>query len=231
MSTQTTNVIVKKPVKKENPSKLRRHKSTKIDALLWRLKARLETRSDGGHVIGMTSCCRGSGVSTTIANLAIRAADHHLGPVLLIDANSLRPRQHRLFSLKAKAGLADILIGNVAPGEVALQTKIQGLDLLPMGSVARMEMSRIMPENHDELIHWVRSNYSLVFVDLPLIEELRHSLLFAKSADLALVAVRSDTVPRDEVVSQIERLTSDGVNVAGTLLTRRRVFTPSIFRR
>ncbi len=231
MSLESPATAIQKPVKKENPSKLRRHTSTKIDALLWRLKARLEPREDGGHMIGMTSCCRGSGVSTTIANLAIRAADHHLGPVLLIDANSLRPRQHRLFSHKVKVGLADILIGNRAPAEAVIQTKIEGLDLLPMGSIERMEMSRIMPENHGELIRWVRANYSIVFVDMPLIAELRHSLLFAKCEDLTLVAVRSDTVPRDEVANQIEQLSSDGVKVTGTLLTRRRLYTPNIFRR
>ena len=95
----------KNAVKKENPAKLRRRASAKIDALLWRLKARLESRSEGAHVVGITSCCPGSGVTTTIANLAIRAADHHLGPVLLIDANSLRPRQHRQFRLNPKTGL------------------------------------------------------------------------------------------------------------------------------
>jgi Mrp family chromosome partitioning ATPase len=80
-------------------------------------------------------------------------------------------------------------------------------------------------------MQWVSRNYSLVFVDLPQIEHLRHSLLIAKANDLTLVAVRSDSVPRNEVINQIEKLTSDGVEIAGTLLTRRRIYTPSIFRR
>ncbi len=231
MSLNLSDVTTQKPVKKEQPSKLRRHKSTKIDALLWRLKARLEPRDDGGHLIGLTSCGRGSGVSTTLANLSIRAADQHLGPVLLIDANTLHPRQHRLFSHKVNVGLADVLSGNTAPAEAVVQTKIEGLDLLPVGAVERLHMSRIVPENHVELIRWVRTNYSLIFVDLPQISELMHSLLFAKCDDLTLVAIRSDMVPRNVVVSQIEQLLADGVNVTGTLLTRRRLFTPAIFRR
>ncbi len=221
----------KSAVKKENPAKLRRRSSAKIDGLLWRLKARLESRSEGAHVIGITSCCPGSGVTTTIANLAIRAADHHLGPVLLIDANSVRPRQHRQFKLSPKTGLANILVGSTAPSEAILQTKITGLDLLPMGDASLLEKSRIMPENHVELMQWVSRNYSMVFVDLPQIENLRHTLLIAKANDLTLVAVRSDSVPRDEVTGQIEQLVSDGVEVAGTLLTRRRIYTPRIFRR
>lgn len=221
----------KNAVKKENPAKLRRRASAKIDALLWRLKARLESRSEGAHVVGITSCCPGSGVTTTIANLAIRAADHHLGPVLLIDANSLRPRQHRQFRLNPKTGLANILVGNLAPPEAILQTKIIGLDLLPMGDASLLEKSRIMPEHHVELMEWVSQNYSLVFVDLPQIEHLRHSLLIAKANDLTLVAVRSDSVPRSEVINQIEQLVSDGVDVTGTLLTRRRIYAPRIFRR
>lgn len=225
-ASKDTNVV-----KKENPTKLRRRSSAKIDGLLWRLKARLESRTEGGHVIGITSCCPGSGVTTTLANLAIRAADHHLGPVLLMDANAVRPRQHRQFRLNPKIGLANILVGDAAPSEAIMQTKIAGLDLLPMGDASLLDKSRIMPENHVELLQWVRHNYSMVFVDLPQIEYLRHTLLIAKADDLTLVAVRSDSVIRDDVINQIDQLVSDGVEVTGTLLTRRRIFTPRIFRR
>jgi tyrosine-protein kinase Etk/Wzc len=226
------NTTVEDVKAKSKHSKTRRQKSPHVDALLWRLKARLEPRTDGGHIIGMTSCCRGSGVSTTLSNLAIRAADNHLGPVLLIDANSTAPRLHRIFKEKADvAGLANILIGNAAPGEVVLRTKVEGLDLLPMGSIAKLGESRLIPENYEELMRWVRQNYRLVFVDLPEINDLRHSLLFAKSEDLTLVAVRSDSVTREMATNQIDQLAADGVKVTGTLLTRRRLYTPSFFRR
>jgi Mrp family chromosome partitioning ATPase len=132
--------------------------------------------------------------------------------------------------LNPKTGLANILVGNTAPSEAILQTKITGLDLLPMGDASLIGKSRIMPENHVELMQWVSRNYSMVFVDLPQIEHLRHALLIAKANDLTLVAVRSDSVPRDDVVNQVGQLVSDGVEVTGTILTRRRIYTPRIFR-
>ena len=82
-----------------------------FDGLLWRLFDRREDADGAGYLLGVTGCARQSGVSTVAANLAIRAADHGLGPVLLIDANDQHPQLQRLFGAKSGAGLADVLAG------------------------------------------------------------------------------------------------------------------------
>src|SRR5450755_1964631 len=63
-----------------------------FDALLWRLFDRREDVDGVGYLLGVTGCARQSGVTTVTANLAIRAADHGLGPVLLVDANDHHPQ-------------------------------------------------------------------------------------------------------------------------------------------
>src|SRR5450755_2708786 len=68
-----------------------------FDALLWRLFDRREDAHGLGYLMGVTGCARHSGVSTVAANLAIRAADHGLGPVLLVDANDQHPQLNRMF--------------------------------------------------------------------------------------------------------------------------------------
>ncbi len=83
------------------------------DTLLWRIAPRLETAGGMGLLLGLTSSDRQAGVSTVAANLAIRAADHKLGPVLLADCNFRHPTLHTL--LRKERLRIDGCIGG--PGE------------------------------------------------------------------------------------------------------------------
>ncbi len=230
MKTQTEKMHKRATSTTQVSSSKYRNSLSEIDTLLWRVKARLNADFSEGHVIAMTSCCRESGVSTLIANLAVRAADNHMGPVLIIDANIAAPRQHRLFRLKAKLGLVDVLVGATAPAEVVIPSNVEALDVLPLGLPSHFESARVISLNYSEMFRWARDHYAIVFVDLPQIEDLRHGLMIAKQADMTLVAIRSDTVRRTSAAQSVERLISDGVNVAGTILSRQTVFTPRFLR-
>ena len=76
----------------------RRRGADAYDTLLWRLQPRLgesRVKSDGaGFLVGVTACDRKAGVSTVAANLAIRAADHQMRPVLLIDSACQQPADY-----------------------------------------------------------------------------------------------------------------------------------------
>jgi len=205
--------------------------ATEVDNLLWRIRARTDISSQTGSIIGMTSCCRSSGVSTLVANLAIRAAENHMGPVLIVDSNMSNPGQEKLFRQKSQAGTLDVLVGMVAPAEAIQQTSVPDLDLLTLGSKQQLVTAKIVPKMFEELSLWARQHYSTIFIDLPSIHELEHALMFARQADFTLVAIRSGSVRSQDVVESINRLEEDGIKVAGTLLTRRKSFTPSWIRR
>lgn len=203
---------------------------SEIDTLLWRIKARLENESDQGQIIAMTSCSKGTGISTLLANLAVLAAKNHLGPVLLVDANMLAPRQHRIFRHKTSTGLADVMIGDVPPNEAIFPTNVESLDLMPSGAPSHLNSARVISENCEEMFQWARERYAMILVDLPQIDDLRHGLMIARQADMALVSVRSDFVSRTAAVQSVQRLISDGVKVAGTILSRQTTFTPKLLR-
>jgi Mrp family chromosome partitioning ATPase len=194
------------------------------------MKARLPAKAELGKVIALTSCCREAGVSTLIANLAVRAVDNHMGPVLIIDANMSAPKQHRLFRQKVKVGFVDVIIGSMAPAEAVVPTSVDSLDLIPLGQPSNLESGRIIPENCDEILNWARQNYATIFVDLPQIDEMRHGLMLARKADVTMIAIRSDAVRRSSAVQSVDRLIADGVTVTGTILTRQTVATPRFLR-
>ncbi|MCY2974485.1 MAG: CpsD/CapB family tyrosine-protein kinase [Planctomycetota bacterium] len=201
-----------------------------MDMLLWRLRARVEVNANTATLIGLTSCSAKSGVSTLATNLSVRAASSHMGPVLLVDGNMGDPALQRIFQMKVEKGLIDLLVGSGTPEEAIHSTAIDSLDVMPVGSNESLRIGRIIPENYDEVVTWIRDRYRTVFIDLPTIESMRHSLFLAKLCDTTIIAVRSDAVRRSEATAAIQRLADDGVKITGTILTRRRVYTPRWLR-
>ena len=223
-----SNTVTKGASKRSNSSV--DNSNSELDSLLWRLSARTTSVDKQGTIYGLTSCGPKSGVSTLATNLAIRASNNHMGPVLLIDANIKSPRLHRIFRQDGKVGLMDLLSGSSTPDEAIRPTSVTELDLLPLGSKETLRNGRIIPENYAHFTQWVREHYSTVFVDFTSIEWLRHSLMLARLTDSTIVAIRCEGARRSEVSTALERLNEDGVKIGGTVLTRRRIYTPKWFR-
>jgi Mrp family chromosome partitioning ATPase len=205
----------------------RRRGAEFFDSILWRLRNRMEQDSDTGFFVGLTGCGRRSGVSTVAANVAIRAADHGLGPVLLVDANFQHPRLRRLMGNRKGAGLVEVLTGRASPSEATQPTKVNGLHLLTIGGLEVLERSPIEPDRLEALTKELRHEYRLVVFDLPVATDLHHGLLFASQLDAALLVVRAERVRQQMVEAALSRLLADGVNLVGTIVTGQKRYTPS----
>src|SRR4029077_14299463 len=162
-----------------DPTVCQRPGAEYFDALLWRLFDRREDADGVGYLLGVTGCARQSGVSTVAANLAIRAADHGLGPVLLVDANDHHPQLQRLFRAKIGAGLADVMAGQTALANAIQPTRVPGLQLLPLGTAGLIGRLRIDSARIEGLVAELRETYSLVLVDLPGACQMSHSTCLA----------------------------------------------------
>lgn len=208
----------------------RRRGADVYDALLWRLDARLESiepvDTDAATLVGVTSCDRRAGVSTVAANLAIRAADHCMGPVLLIDASTERPVIGPKFGLKKAIGLADVLAQRCDVSDAAHASGVQGLDVMPIGAPGLIEQVGLAPESIDALFNGVRESYELVFVDLPAAGQMCQMLLLARRLDATILTVRSEATRRSDVERTAAQLRGDGVPIAGSVLVRQKQYVP-----
>ncbi len=203
----------------------RRRGAEYYDTILWRLR----TDSDPGQatMLGVTGCGRRNGVSTIAANLAIRAADHRMSPVLMVDANLHNPKQHRSFRMHDAAGLAEVLSGS-APLEACVHaSSVDGLDVMPLGAVHLLDRASIDPQRFQSLMTELRDQYRTVVFDLPEADEMRHALLFARALDAAVFAIRSESVRRRDAQVAVSRLKGDGVKVVGAVLTRKKRYAPA----
>jgi Mrp family chromosome partitioning ATPase len=196
------------------------------DGLLWRIESHRPHDDATGFLLGFTSSDRGEGVSTVAANLAIRAADHGLGPVLLADCNFSHPSLHKLFRLKRTLGVADILANQVTLDACVQPTPVAGLQLLPAGTSLRLQDLRTAPERIQELAATLRERFALVVADLSAARQLGVTMLFAAALDAALLVVRSERCRAHDAQQAVQRLTEDGVPLAGAVLTDRQRTLP-----
>lgn len=209
----------------------RRRGADAYDTLLWRLDARLEAidpvDNDCATIVGVTACDRRAGVSTLAANLAIRAADHSMGPALLIDASPERPAIGRRFGLKKAMGLADLLAERCELTDAAHPTGVEGLDAMPIGTPGLIDQIGLAPDAIDGVLSGLREAYEIVFVDLPCVADMRRMLAVARRLDAAVLAVRSNATRSSDVERGSAQLRTDGVPLIGSVLVRHRRNVPS----
>lgn len=211
----------------------RRRGADAYDTLLWRLQPRLEDgRRDGaGFLVGLTSCDRRAGVSTVAANLAIRAADHQMRPVLLIDASASRPTVARQFRLRGALGLADAMAGQCTLQDAIHETPVDGLEVMPVGTAGLMDRVGLDHQMVEAMLDGLRESHQMVVFDLPEASELRHMLLVARRLDAAILTLRSEASSKGRVERTAIQLRADGVNLVGSVVCRRRQYVPNWLRR
>jgi Mrp family chromosome partitioning ATPase len=214
---------------KANDKVERRKGAEYYDSLLWRLSAQWSDPNSAGFLLGLTGCLRNAGVSTLATNLAIRAADHGIGPVLLVDANVRRPQLHRLLKVSRRIGLADVLTGQSTLGELIQRTSFPGLDLLPLGADGSRRNAGTNPAKIEALACDFRESYALVLVDLPPVGELDHLHPLARVLDATLLILRAGRVRRQEAQHALERLAHDDICVLGTVITNQHQYVPRWF--
>ncbi|MEQ8210911.1 MAG: hypothetical protein RH917_13880 [Lacipirellulaceae bacterium] len=204
-----------------------RRGSEVYDAALMRLRVRMNSDDGMGYALGLTSCERGSGVSTFAANLAIRAADLQLGPVLLVDAHPGRSTVASAFGVEAGPGLGEVLSGRAPLENGIQQSAVAGLDLMTLGGKGLLERASVETERIGNLIKQLRAEYPIILFDFPDAQHMMHTLLLGQLMDGLLLVVRSERVRSRRAVDSLRQLRSDGMNVIGSVMTRRRSYLPT----
>jgi protein-tyrosine kinase len=101
------------------------------------MNARVESEESvvRGNVIMLTSTLPGEGKTFSSINLAMSIAGEHGKTVLLIEADSARPAVLDRLGIPRANGLFDVLADDtVGLADVILQTNVDGLSVLPVGT-------------------------------------------------------------------------------------------------
>ena len=197
------------------------------DAVLWRLFANRDLDDSVGYLLGLSSCGPQSGVTTLATNLAIRAADHGMGPVLLADGNVRHPQLHRLMKADRATGLADVLTGEATLSLSVQATAVHGLEFLRLGTRDLLNYARLDRRQFQAVVSELRETYALVFVDLPEADAIGSMLPFAHELDATLLVVRAGRTRRSHAQRAMQQLANNDLRVAGTVVTDQRQHLPN----
>jgi tyrosine-protein kinase Etk/Wzc len=212
--------------KRRGSAAKRRRGAEPFDELLWRLQARRKTSDDSGSTIGLIGCEDRAGSTTIAANLAVRASELSLGPVLLVETSRGGRSLAREWRLARGAGLAELLAGEASLAECLRPGPAAGLSVLPCGQLRAGEIVAWEPGGVDALLAETAADHSLVIFDLPPASQMRQALMLARRLDQVIMVVRAEGTRKQDAARAASRLLDDGVPLAGAVLNRQRRYVP-----
>ena len=171
------------------------------------------------RVIALTSAHSGEGKTATAANLAVVMAQ--LGrQVLLIDADLRKPRLHRVFHLSNREGLVHCLTGGESLEQLIQPTGVNGLFLLPSGTIPPNPSELLASDRMRELLEVAQRRFDLVIVDTPPLLAVTDASVLGSVVDGVVLCLHAGRVQRGEAQASADRLRVAGARVLGTVLNR-----------
>lgn len=166
----------------------------------------------------VTSAQSGEGKTTSSVNLAASLASSG-GRVVLIDADLRRPSVSKHFNLDRNLpGLVEVLTGQRQLEEVAIQSNIKRVTVIPSGRIPPNPAELIGSHEMLTLLDRLVAEYEYVVVDSPPVLPVTDSVVLSRFVDGVLLVVRGGATPRRVVGDAKNRLLSVGARVIGTVL-------------
>lgn len=188
-----------------------------------RLLMTIGTQFKAPYVLGITSCVRGSGVSTLATGLALELSRSGDTPVLLINGgeNASLPK---VFGVNPLAGVTDV----VAQPDSNTALVQRNMYLVPAGETGREWTGATPAQRLTELIQFARNSASrFVIVDLPPVDETSLAVRVGGLLDGILMVVAAEKVNRHAADHAVELLGRSGGKIIGTILNQRRQYVPN----
>jgi capsular exopolysaccharide synthesis family protein len=166
----------------------------------------------------ITSASGSEGKTTLAAQLAERCVNAGL-LTLLIDADLRNPSLSRMFDLRSRRGLINVLRGEAMAEEaITVIGGAGGFHFLPSGS-PQVDPSRLLQGDRlSRLLASARESFDLVIVDTPPVLPVPDALTIGRWVDGAILAVRFDNSRYPLIDRAHRRLAAVGVPVIGAVI-------------
>jgi len=174
------------------------------------------------RVVALSSPGPGDGKSTITCNLGIALAETGR-KVLLVDADTRRPKLQGAFNISGDRGLTNILAGTDRIDEASIEstifaTEIPGLSVLPAGTSPEPISTLLYSPRFAELLRLLRLQFNTILIDTPPVLHFSETRIIARLADTNVIVVRAGKTTRDALQGARQRFESDGTPVLGTIL-------------
>jgi len=164
----------------------------------------------------VTSPMTAEGKSLVVANLAVVMAQAGL-EVALVDADLRRPRQHQLFELCPRGGLAGSLLKGSTEGYLQ-PTGIERLALLPAGDRPPNPAELLSSHRMRDLLQELAGQIDMVLIDSPPILPVADTVGLAREVDGVLLVIQAGSTRRVALQQAVEALERVGANLIGVVI-------------
>lgn len=176
-----------------------------------------QTGREAPKVILVTSAVEHEGKTTFAAQLAASLARSGKR-TLLLDGDLRHPNVHLALGLDLRAGLPELLRGEITADEAVQPTAIDGLFAVTGGACDYAAITALSRPESVSLIRSLRESFDEIVIDAGPVLAFADVLLLGQLSDIAIVATMRDVSRVPQVTSAVDRLRSVGIRVLGTVV-------------
>jgi capsular exopolysaccharide synthesis family protein len=177
-------------------------------------------RTNGWHVIGVTSPGAGEGKTITAINLALSISREKNNHVFLIDLDMRNPKICRYLGVDPVVEINGLFDGTAKAEDLFFAIGVENLSIVGTRTGTDNASEMLAAGKVEILFDYIRSISSnpLILVDLPPILSTDDALIMAPKMDGCLLVVSEGKTRRESTVKAIEVL--DEFTIAGIVLNR-----------
>jgi capsular exopolysaccharide synthesis family protein len=168
----------------------------------------------------VTSAGPGEGKTTTVANLAITYAQTGK-KVVVIDADMRKPTMHHCFSISNRVGLSNILTGQVKLEEGLKESHINGLFVIPSGTIPPNPSEILGSKRMEALLDELKEKYDLIIFDTPPALVVADAQITASLCDGVILVIDSGKVKREHALKMKANFDLLNAKVLGVVLNNK----------
>jgi capsular exopolysaccharide synthesis family protein len=176
-----------------------------------------QTGREAPKVILVTSAIEHEGKTTFAAQLAASLARSGKR-TLLLDGDLRHPNVHLALGLDLRAGLPELLRGEIGSDEAVQPTAIDGLFTVTGGACDYAAITALSRPETAAVIKQFRDSFDEVIIDAGPVLAFADVLLLGQLSDIAIVVTMRDVSRMPQVTSAVDRLRSVGIRVLGTVV-------------
>ena len=202
--------------KKQEPEKIYEDYENELTDIRVNLKQLIG--NDKYSSFSVVSPVRKDGKSLMLYLLALEHAN--IGKrVLIIDFDIYAPKLSEIFGVSEDAGVQDFLLSDAKFDDLLQSTRIEGIDILPLGLNPYNVKLLFDTEKVDELLGNAVKQYDMVLVDTPGLLLSPEVISLVKRIDKNILITRIGHSSRKDIELLLDKLKNNPSGLIGTILT------------
>ena len=137
-----------------------------------------------------------------------------------IHSDPARPRLHKTLSLDNRAGLSNLLSGNLRLDEMTQSIDIPGLTVVTSGPIPPNPSELLGSSALADFVEWLRDNgdYDHVLFDCAPVLTVTDAVLLSTRVDSTILLARAGVTARDALRQSVARMRELRINLTGVVL-------------